>query len=78
MLENRVDELFLLANSNKEAPIEVASQLDGMKESVGLMSETLEKFKEELKRKDEVIKSLRGHVSKLQSDVTVVVEGLDR
>ena len=77
-LESRVDELFLLANNNKETQIKGASQLAGMKESVDLMSETFEKFKEELKRKDEVIKSLRGHVSKLQSEMNVVVEGLDR
>lgn len=77
-LESRVDELHTLAHSNNETQIKGASQLTELKKSVDFMSTHFEKFKEELKRKDEVINSLRGHINKLQKEMNDVEHSVEK
>ena len=68
-LEEKMNDLYLLANSNKEMQIKGDKQLIDLTSSVEFLTSKFDELERERKEKDELINSLQIEVSSLKVEV---------
>ena len=68
-LEEKMNDLYMLANSNKEMQIKGDKQLNDLTSSVEFLTSKLDELERERKEKDELINSLQIEVSSLMVEV---------
>ena len=68
-LEQKMNDLYMLANSNKEMQIKGDKQLIDLNSSVEFLATKFDELEKERKEKDELINSLQIEVSSLKVEV---------
>ena len=68
-LERKMNDLYMLANSNKEMQIKVDKQLIELTSSVEFLTSKFDKLEKEREEKDELINSLQIEVPSLKVEV---------
>ena len=71
-------EIFDLANTTNENQIKGARQLKNLTDAADFIRKKFEFYEAEIRQKDEVIKSLRGHVSALHNNLGNLEVKLDK